>query len=71
MALRIPIDMVQKHRLQFLKAAYKHNMMSMRLKRRIVSTVVVVSFGLSMSFCSAIFFVVANVGFEYNSRCAS
>ncbi len=69
MALFISVKMVEKHRLQLVEAADKQNMMSMYLKRRLVATVVVVFFGLSLSVCSAIIFVVANVGFEYNSRC--
>jgi hypothetical protein len=69
MALSISVKMVEKHRLQLVEAADKHNMMSMYLKRRLVATVVVVFFGLSLSVCSAIIFAVANVGYEYNSRC--
>jgi hypothetical protein len=67
MALFISVKMVEKHRLQLVEAADKHNMMSTYLKRRLIATVVVVFFGLSLSVCSAIIFAVANVGYEYTT----
>jgi hypothetical protein len=66
-ALAIAVNMVERHRLRIEEVADKHAMFATYLKRRILATVAVVFFGLSLSVCSAVIFAIANVGVEYNS----